>query len=250
MLNYFRADVRRILADKSHVFSMMLPFVAFFALLYFPGRTQQVTSVSLVASATNIVDWLCMVIGLFEMIAVFSEDFKVKTMQVAIGLGISRTQVIFCKLLEVMFLIVLDCIMLILLLMVNTVIFSTGMPLVVFKDLFCVLLVKGIMCLAINTSITMAVLFVTQSTILAIFVNVCVGCDALGMLLTLGTMFGFDWIETLKLNRLSISHFMGLMHSRLVLGQFSVAGFVGMCAYFGAGLLATCKLFSKQELDF
>ena len=250
MLNYFRADIKRILGNKSHAFSMILLFFIFFALLFVPSRTTQVTSVSLVASACNIIDWLMTFVGLFEMIAVFSEDFKVKTMQVAIGLGISRTQVVFCKLLEVMFLIVLDCIMLILLLLVNAAIFSTGMPMVVFKDLLCALLVKGIMCLAINASITMAVLFVTQSIVLAIFVYMCVGYDALGMLLTLGLMFGFDWIETLHLNRLTISHFMGLLHSRLVLGQFHAGAFLGMCAYIAAGLVATCKLFGKQELDF
>ena len=229
---------------------MLLLFFVCFALLFIPGRNTQVTSVSLVASASNIADWLLTLFGLFEMIAVFSEDFKVKTMQVAIGLGISRTQVIFCKLLEVMFLVVLDCIAVALIVLGNAVIFGTGMPMVVFKDLIFALLVKGVMCLAINTSLTMVVMFVTQSTVLAIFVYVIVGYDVIGMLLTLGNMFGFDWIETFKINRLTISYFTGLLHSRLVLGQFSALGFAGLCAYFGAGLLATCKLFSKQELDF
>lgn len=250
MLNYFRADVRRILGNKSHAFSMILLFGIFFATLYIPGRTAQVTSVSLVASSNSILDWLFPFIGLFEMIAVFSEDFKVKTMQVAIGLGVTRTQVIFCKLLEVLYLVVLDCIMLILIVLGTTAIFSTGMPVVVFNELLITLLVKGILCLAINTSLTMIVMFITQSTVLSIFVYVIIGLDVIGLLLSLGSMFGFEWVETLSLNRLTISYFSGLLHSRLVLGQFPVGAFLGICVYIGAGLVATCKLFSKKELDF
>ena len=250
MLNYFRADIRRILANKSHAFSMILLFAAFFAMLYIPGSTAQVTSVSLVASACSILDLMFTFFGLFELLVVFSEDFKVKTMQVAIGLGITRTQVVLCKLLEVMFLVVIDCIMLVLIVLGIAVSFGTGMPMVVLKDLILVLLVKGVISLAVNTSLTMIVLFVTQSTVLSIFVYVMIGLDIVSMLLMLGSMYGFDWIETFKLNRLTISYLVGVLHSRLALGQFSLQAFLGICAYIAVGLFGTCRLFGEQELDF
>ena len=250
MLNYIRADIKRILANKSHTFSMLLLFAIFFSVLFLPNRTAQVTSVSLVASACELLDWMFVFIGLFEMIAVFSEDFKVKTMQVAIGLGVTRTKVIFCKLLEVLYLIVLDCIVLTLIVLGITVSLGTGMPGVVFKDLMVSLLVKGLIGVTISTSLTMVVLFFTQSTVLSIFVYVIVGLDVIGLLLSLGTMFGFTWIETFKLNRVSISYMTNLLYSRLALGQFSVQAFLGVCAYIAVGLVGTCKLFGKKELDF
>lgn len=250
MRNYFRADIRRIFSNKSHAFSMILLFAVFFAALSIPNRTQQVTSVSLVASACGLLDWLFTFIGLFEMIAVFSEDFKVKTMQVAIGMGITRMQVILCKLMEVMFLVVLDCIVLTLIVLGIGASFGFAIPAIVLKDLLLTLLIKGVFRLAINTSLTMIVLFVTQSTVLSIFIYVMVGYDIIGVLLQLGSMFGFNWIETLKLSRLTINYCAGLLHSRLVLGQFSVQAFLALCVYFGIGLFCTCKLFGKQELDF
>ena len=250
MRNYFRADIRRIFSNKSHAFSMILLFAVFFAALSIPNRTQQVTSVSLVASACGLLDWLFTIIGLFEMIAVFSEDFKVKTMQVAIGMGITRMQVIFCKLLEVMFLVVLDCIVLTLMVLGIATFFGIVIPAIMLKDLLLTLLVKGVFRLAINTSLTMVVFFVTQSTVLSIFIYVMIGYDIIGILLQLRAMFGFNWIETLKLNRMTINYCTGLLHSRLVLGQFSLTAFLGLCACFCAGLFGTCKLFSKQELDF
>ena len=250
MRNYFRADIRRIFSNKSHAFSMILLFAVFFAALSIPNRTQQVTSVSLVASACGLLDWLFTFIGLFEMIAVFSEDFKVKTMQVAIGMGITRMQVIFCKLLEVMCLVVLDCIGVTLIVLAMAVSLGTGMPAVVFKDLVITLLVKGVLNVVITTSLTMVVLFFTQSTVLSIFVYVLIGIDVFGLLMALGIMFGFDWIETFRLNRITINYLVGLIYSRLVLGQFSLQAFLGVCAYIAVGLFGTCKLFSKKELDF
>ena len=250
MLNYIRADIKRILSNKSHAFSMLLLFGIFLAALFLPNSTSQITSVSLVASACGFLDWLFVFIGLFEMIAVFSEDFKVKTMQVAIGLGVTRTQVIFCKLLEVMCLVVLDCIVIMLIVLGMALSLGTGMPAVVFKDLMITLLVKGLLNVAITTSLTMVVLFFTQSTVLSIFVYVLIGIDVFGLLMALGIMFGFDWIETFRLNRITINYLVGLIYSRLVLGQFSLQAFLGVCAYIAVGLFGTCKLFSKKELDF
>ena len=89
-----------------------------------------------------------------------------------------------------------------------------------------------------------------QSTVLSIFVYVLIGIDIVSMLLMLGTMFGFDWIETLRLNNLTVSYLVGLLHSRLVLGQFSLLAFLGVCAYIAIGVFGTCKLFGRQELDF
>ena len=48
----------------------------------------------------------------------------------------------------------------------------------------------------------------------------------------------------------NVGYCSGLLHSRLVLGQFSVQAFLALCVYFGIGLFCTCKLFGKQELDF
>ena len=73
-----------------------------------------------------------------------------------------------------------------------------------------------------------------------------IGIDVIGLLLTLGAIFGFDWIEIFKLNRLTIFCLEGLLHFRLVLGRFSLIAFFGFCAY----MAVTCKLFSRREMDF
>ena len=144
----------------------------------------------------------------------------------------------------------LDCIVLTLIVLGTAGFLGAGMRLIVFKDLLISLLVKGLLSLAITTSLTMVVLFFTQSTILSIFVYVIVGLDVIGMLMSLASVYGFGWIETFKLNRMTINHLTGLLYSRLVLGQFSLQAFLGACAYIAVGLIGTCKLFGKRELDF
>ncbi|MGL4284045.1 MAG: hypothetical protein ACRCSI_10700, partial [Eubacterium aggregans] len=54
------------------------------------------------------IGFLTVMIGLVELLSVFSDDFKAKTMQVAIGLGIFRWCIVLCKLIEVMVLVLAD----------------------------------------------------------------------------------------------------------------------------------------------
>lgn len=250
MLNYIRADVKRILGRKSHMFTMLFLFAVFFAALVLPNRGMQVTSVSLIAAACSLLDWMPIFFGLFELIAVFSEDFKVKTMQVAIGLGISRLQVIVCKLLEMVILIVLDCIVLLLLILGAGYGLGVSIPMVVLRDAVLALVVKLILGVTAYTSLTMIVLFFTQSTILSIFVYILVSIGIVSILLSGAPLLGLHWVESLRLNRFMLSTIINTFYTRLVLGTFDAVALLGIFAYIGAGVFFTHKLFSKCELDF
>ena len=250
MRNYIHADVKRILQRSSHLFTMLLVFLVYFCTIYFPNRGAQTTAVTLVASACSTLDWLVTFVGLFEMIAVFSEDFKVKTMQVAIGLGVSRNKVVLCKLLEVAILLVLDCIALTLLTMGVGFLFGAPIGFIVLRDLICTLLVKCLLAQVVCVSLTMIVLFVTQSTILSIFVYALISLGVVNLVLSLMPMFGITALESLNLHRLTLSYLIGAFQTRLLLGTFDFGPFIGIVIYLGVGIFATCKLFGKRELDF
>lgn len=250
MLNYIRADVKRILQRSSHLFSMLLAFIAYAVALYFNNNDPQVTSANLISSACGILEWLPVFVGLFELIAVFSEDFKVKTMQVAIGRGISRNKVVLCKLSEVIFMLVLDSIVFLLLTFGVGAMKGLSIAPALLGDLVCALFVKCLLAQLTASSLTMIVLFVTHSSILSIFVYVFVAVDVVNLLLTLMPMFGFTWIESLNLNRLTLTYHLSLFYSHLVLGTFETISLLVIAAFTGVGVFATCKLFSKRELDF
>ena len=250
MRNYIRADVKRILQRSSHLFSMLLLFALYVIVLYLPNRGMQVTSVTLVASACGLLDWLAVFFGLFEMLAVFSEDFKVKTMQVAIGLGVTRNKVVICKLLETIILMVLDCIVIVLLTLVTGSVLGASIAPAVMMDLVLALLIKFLLAQAVVVSITMIVMFMTQSTILSLFVYILTGLGTIYLLLSFMPMFGLTWLENLNLGRLTLSYNVGAFYSRLALGSFDFVSFLIVIAHLAAGIIATCKLFQKSELDF
>ena len=250
MLNYIRADVKRILHRSTHLFPMLLAFIIFACMLYFPNRNAQMTAVTLVTSACSTLDWLVLLIGLFEMIAVFAEDFKVKTMQVAIGLGISRNKVVLCKLMEVAVLLVLDCIVVALLTMGLGAVMGVSIGFAVLKDLIFALLIKCLLAQVVAVSLTMIVLFTTQSSILSIFVYLFVAAGTVNMLLSVMPMFGMTALESLNLHRLTLSYLVSSFYTRILLGTFEITSFAGILVYLGAGIFATCKLFGKRELDF
>lgn len=250
MRNYIRADVKRILQRSSHLFSMLLLFALYTLILYLTNRGSQVTSVTLVASACNYLDWLLVFFGLFEMIAVFSEDFKVKTMQVAIGLGVSRNKVVVCKLLETIILLVLDCIVIVLLTLAIGTVLGVSIAPAILMDVVIALVVKGILAQAAVSSLTMIVMFVTQSTILSIFVYMLLGLGVVNLVLSLLPMFGVTMLESLNLNRLTLSYQVGAFYTRAILGSFDAAAFLVVAVYTVIGIFCTCKLFGKRELDF
>lgn len=250
MRNYIHADIKRILRKTSHTMSMLLLFAIFAMVLILPNRGTQVTSVSLIATACNTTTYMLLFIGLFEMIGVFTEDLRVKTMQAAIGLGISRTKVVLCKLLEVLILVTVDMIVLLLITLGAGRLLGTAIPFAVLKDLLINLAVHGVLATLIYTALTTIVLFTVQSPVLSIFVYVLCALDVVGMVIQLMPLFGFDWIEHLHLTRFTLSHLLNTLEARMALGTFSVFSLLGALIYLGVGITATCKLFAKRELDF
>lgn len=250
MRNYIRADIKRILRNSSHLFSMLLLYGIYFCLLYLPNRTAQTTSVSLIVSACSMLEWIMVFAGLFEMIAVFSEDFKVKTMQVAIGLGVSREKVVLCKLAEAAILLILDSLMFVVITLMSGAVLGVSIPLSIMKDLFNLLFIKGLLGNLVYISLTMIVPFVTSSMVLTIFAYIFVSFGVINLILTFLPMFGFAWLEELKLTRITLSYQLSLVHTRLALGAIDFVGFLNILIHFGAGIFATCKVFQKRELDF
>lgn len=250
MRNYIRADLKRILGRPSHIFSMLLLFAIYAGLLYMGAHGVQVTSVSFITSACSNAATIAVFIGLFEMIGIFSEDFKVKTMQIAIGMGVSRNKVVLCKLFEVFTMLVVDAILMVGVTLGMGAVVGVSIPMAVLMDLIKMLLVQLIFSGVIFTSLTMIVLFTTQSTVLSIFVYVLVSVDIGSLLIELPSLMGVSWFESLRLNRFTISRLIGLFDTRLALGTFDVPSFLGALAYLVVGVVATCKLFQKRELDF
>lgn len=103
MTNYISADLRRVLHKQSFL-GAAGAYAVFFAILIFIYFNPSFTAEMYAAKVTNFLSFFPLVIGIFVFMSVYADDFKCKSMQVAIGYGIPRSRITLAKLLESMLL--------------------------------------------------------------------------------------------------------------------------------------------------
>lgn len=103
MSNYIAADIRRVLHKQSFL-GALGAFVALFAGMVFVYFNLAFTAEMYVAKTTSFLSFFPLAAGLFVFMAVYADDFKCRSMQVAIGYGISRQRIVLGKLVESMLL--------------------------------------------------------------------------------------------------------------------------------------------------
>lgn len=96
MKNYYRADLMRIRKKHGHLIWLAVIYiaVALIAVIKCTSEAAYIDFAGMVAGA------LPAYLGVIVFFAVFSDDTKTRTMQVAIGRGLTRTKVLSAKVLE------------------------------------------------------------------------------------------------------------------------------------------------------
>ncbi len=99
MNNYIGADLRRIFRKQSFLWAFGA-FAGCFAILVFIYFNPNFTAEMYVSKMTSFMSYFPLVVGLLTFLSVYADDFKCRSMQIAIGYGIPRGRIIFAKLLE------------------------------------------------------------------------------------------------------------------------------------------------------
>lgn len=99
MSNYIGADIRRVLHKQAFLWVLGI-FAALFVGMVFIYFNPAFTADMYVAKISSFLSFFPLVVGLFTFMSVYADDFKCKSMQVAIGYGISRGRIVLGKLLE------------------------------------------------------------------------------------------------------------------------------------------------------
>ena len=246
MNRYMRADFYRIFGRASRYITLAVLFAAFGAFLY--AISDGATPYGMVETVTQIVNLaICPIFGLVEYGVVYGDDMKAKTMQIAIGTGISRKKVIFTKWVEIMILAIIDVAIFIgiayVISMIRGAVFS-GEP---FRDIM-ILSGFSLLKLAGAAGVTSILLFGTMNT-------------TLGMILFITSSFGILYflvnalitigpLEALHLDQYLFTSLLEAAKSRAIIGTFSVPHILGILAYLIVFYLVACKVFKKVELEF
>lgn len=99
MHNCIGADLCRVLRKPSF-WGAFGVFAALFALLVFICFNPAFTAEEYTAKVTSFLSFFPLIVGLFVFLSVYADDFKCKSMQVAIGYGVPRGKIVLGKLLE------------------------------------------------------------------------------------------------------------------------------------------------------
>lgn len=247
MFNYLIADLRRIALRIPHALALIGIYAILVIMLIFGFNSEGWNSVSLVTMTIQYINFLTILLGLVELNAVFSDDFKTKTIQVAIGIGISRWRVILTKFLELAILVFVDIVVVLFIAIVcggfmNA--FPTYSQIVeIWSQLFSVWLgILGYM------SLTMIIIFLMQGTGIATILYLALSSGIFNMVI--GLLSSFEIFESLHLQKYTLTSLLGMFGSQLTLGSFNFSMFIGIIFYIAIGYGMAVAIFRKRELDF
>ncbi len=108
MRNCMKADLIRVQKKKSFILMAVITLVilsgAFLLAKFLPGKGGFSSAFSMYMGMGT--GTFSLLMGIPVFLAVYSDDFKSKAMQTAIGFGVSRTKLIICRFLEIISLLI------------------------------------------------------------------------------------------------------------------------------------------------
>lgn len=247
MLNYIRADLYRIRLSIPRALVLILTLIVVTAGLVWRQSNVVWNSVNFVAAAATIQMISSSILGFFEINFVYTQDFKAKTMQTAIGRGLSRQQVVLAKFLECDLLVLADLIVL----LVTCLIFSaaTGITLLPEQMSTLVLCVfSQWLSTAICIHVTSIFLFYLQNAGAFSILYLLILLDPPAIILSLTR--DVPILASLHLESVTYTNVVNTFTSQLALRHCNVPMLLGTIFYLVLSYLITCVLFKKRELEF
>ena len=252
MLNYIRADYKRILTRTPRVVFLILFEIVFagYVIHTWNKAAGNFTSVSLMNSAsTFFAMWFNMTICLVDFVQTFNYDFRAKTIQVALGLGVSRLKVIIAKLIQLSLVMLTD--LAVTFVMLGGV--SVYMGIFVNPQQFGYLLLNGLNCIvlvACSAGLLMPLIFRTQSMVLALigFFILVPGFHTSAV--RLAVRFAPEFVQRLQPDKYFHDNCVNLVFTNAIQSAFQLWPILFTIAWFAIGVYLTWLSFRKMELDF
>ena len=249
MIGYLCCDMRRLLRRFPRWLMLLLGIggLALAAAVF--GQTGLYgawSSFAYVAAIKAMVKPLSLIIGVIELFFVFGDDLKAKTMQAAIGTGLSRTDIVLGKFLEIVLLALLDVILYAVFLLAFGALFQAGLLAVQLRELSVYCFVEWLKVVG-YMSLTMILLFYKRSLGLALVLYIALYAKVLHTLARL--LLSFKAIEGLHLSRYTFTASIDTLQTYLIGGLSGVGPLLVALAYCALGCLTAMLLFQKRELE-
>jgi ABC-type transport system involved in multi-copper enzyme maturation permease subunit len=243
MGRYIRADLKRIHAKKSHVVCLLFIYLIIAAIVSYncmQGGQGYASAANMIAGT------LAIYLGTLVFFAVFSADTHTKTMQIAIGSGLSRTQVVLAKVMEGLILTVLYDLIAGLILCLLPAVFHVSMSGAAVSAVI-TSVIGSILDSLLFFNLSMIVIFATLRAnggeiLYILFAFQIITGLITGALGYLNVQFGFPDLTGLLFSSLSSSFFSNPAGNVFCL--------IGMAVYLIVPIYIAKAVFAKKELEF
>lgn len=246
MKQYIVADLKRIVGRVPYWICMFL-LIGYMMTLFLFQSLINWNAVTYLVTASAFAGMLPIFFGLLVFIAVFSADFKTKTMQVAIGTGLSRAEVVLSKAVEVFVITIAGIFLIGVVVLSAGVVTGVGMNATHAMEIINSLWMKGVAIISYNY-IAMILIFFTQKPGVGTMCYIALATPVVEILISV--INDIKLIKELDIRRFYLASLIDTAHTRLILGTFDIASFIGIAAYIMAGVAVTILLFRKRELEF
>ena len=248
MLRYIIADLKRILLRGPRTLALLFTYVFGIISMFSVHKSGNWNSVVMVSWMDQFTAIMLIMLGVIEIFAVYGDDFKAKSMQVAIGVGISRKKIVFSKMIEMAILVLVDIVVGVLIMVAfGCGVFRTEIrPEQVVE--ICAMYFAAWLYIMACSSLAIILAFIVQGTALPAILYLLFALEVVDG--SVEALLNLKWIKELHLTQFQLTSLLNVFKARLILGTFRWGEFIGILIYFAIGFVATMLLFEKQELEF
>lgn len=247
MNNLFKADLLRIFRRVSRWICIGIFYVITILVLFPWDKDAITTSVTMRDNIKTVLEFGVFYVGLIEIFFILGDDFKAKSIQVAIGLGVKRKLFLNTKYMEF----VVVCLFDLLSTLVVGLIFSLCLGYMLdAKQVLSVIIVMfcSLLSIVCYLSICMPLMFFTQSIGFGTILYIALSFEGVNQIV--GIIAGFDKIAKYHIQTYSLTEMLHVNCSRLLLGTVSIKAIIGIVIYLFVSFQIAKILFKRKELEF
>ncbi len=246
MKNFIKADFHRVFTKPLRYVMLVVFGLSLIGILIYQA-TQGYSDIAMtqfMIGGNPIYGMLVMLVYIFT---IFGDDFKAKSLQAAIGMGVSRYQVVLGKFVSYCLVMIID---LVFFTAFHTILVALMGHLVtgpVFTEI-CVSLLSDLLQGIVGMAIAMMIAFISQLPTVASLVYIIMQLNIMGF--AMGYLLAFKIVGRLNLPALYSTPAVSNFVNRLWLGIFDLKSFLVIIAYLAVGIGVSILVFTKRELEF
>ena len=249
MYNYIVADIKRICHKKSFLITVGA-YIGLFLLMMFIYSNPTFTENAYVAKTTSFLGYFPLVIGLIVFLSVYYDDFKSKSMQVAIGYGMRRYKVVLSKIIESIVLLVLSIVIIGIITMIVPMLLDLKLNGSQITEILFTLVIEMLRAIG-YISISSIPVFYTQNAVNGTILYVLLSSKTIMLLLSI--ILGQDFVVNIFGNLTKFVYTFGLYGIRstfMQTGIINISIFLMIIIYVILPTIISICGFRKKELEF